>query len=241
MPLCAYAKKETLIILDQSASMYETFINNIKFHYAQKAVISVLNSLKDTDYIGLRTIGMNPERIVMKGFVDNEVLCTATERLNDISPNNRHLIKNSLAGIIPSGTSPIQYVLHTAINNDFSPNADQKEIILITDGYENCNGDPCGYIRQLMRIRNDIKISIISIGASDEDIAGLKCLTSATNGNFINIPTPYNIEQSVKSMMANLSYPEVEETTQTQQVTNTMPALNNSKIIYKNYLMEFNE
>ena len=52
IPVFAKAEKETLILLDQSASMYEPFGDNLKFYYAKQAVIKILNNYNDSDYIG---------------------------------------------------------------------------------------------------------------------------------------------------------------------------------------------
>ncbi len=236
VPLNACAKKETLILLDQSASMYEPYEDELKFYYAKKAVINILNSLNDSEYIGLRTIGMNPERLRARGRVSNYTLCTSTEKLNNIMPNNKESIEMSLYGIIPSGTSPIEFVLNKSINEDFSDDADIKQIILVTDGYENCNGDPCNFIRKLMQTRKDIKINVVSLGASEKDIIGLKCLTSATNGNFININTPYELEKSIEYITNKMDSDNIKfQTNKSKQTYNT------NKIEYKNYLMEFNE
>ena len=235
-PIPAKAQKETLILLDQSASMYEPFEDSIKFNYAKKAIIKILNNLSDNESIGFRTIGINPSRLRARGFVDNYALCTATDKLNNIMPHSNQNIKMNLDYIIPSGTSPIEYVLNKAIKEDFSQNSDKKQIILVTDGYDNCNGDPCGYIKRLMLNRNDITINIVGIGASDNDFEGLKCLTSASGGNIINIKTPYELENSISYITNKISIPET-----TYNIENKTIPDNNSKIEYKNYFMEFKE
>lgn len=236
IPLYGFASTETLIILDQSASMYEPFEDKLKFYYAKQAVIDILNTMDDSDHIGFRTIGMNPDRIRLRGIVDNYALCTATEKLNDITYNNKRDIQINLNRIIPSGTSPIEYVLTKAIDEDFSENADLKQIILVTDGYENCNGDPCGYIRRTMLSRKDIKINVVAIGASYEDIEGLQCLTSATNGHFVNIDTPYKLENSIANITNKINFEKQKIETQEQQ-----EKMNAKSIEYKKYLMEFKE
>ncbi len=236
IPLCAFSSTETLIILDQSASMYEPFEDKLKFYYAKQAVINILNTMQDSDYVGFRTIGMNPDRLRLRGIVDNYALCTATEKLNNIAYNNRHNIQMSLYGIIPSGTSPIEYVLTKAIDEDFSKNADLKQIILVTDGYENCNGDPCGFIRRTMLSRKDIKINVVAIGASNDDIEGLQCLTSATNGHFINIDTPYDFENSITDITSKINYEK-----QKIAVRENKQKINQKSIQYRKYLMEFKE
>ena len=52
--------RETLIILDQSASMIEHYNGRPKIEYAINAINSILSNMSDNEYIGLRTVGVHP-------------------------------------------------------------------------------------------------------------------------------------------------------------------------------------
>ncbi len=236
--LSAAATQETLIILDQSASMYEPLQYGMKFKYAKRAVYKILENMDDNEYIGLRTIGINPEKMRLNSVVTTQTLCHATERLNDINPHNRANIKANIPNIIPSGMSPIQYVLQTALKNDFHASTDIKHIILVTDGYENCNGDPCNYIRKQMLRRKDLIIDIVAIGVNSKDAHLLQCLTDATHGKFINVKTPDELTPSVNNIFNN-PHPTPISPKLTEPVINTPKP--KQEIMYKNYLLEFNE
>ena len=149
-PALSNDEKETLIILDQSASMLDSYRESSKIDYAIRTIKSLLKNMPDSERVGLRTVGVHP--VLMFGLIrkNRNALCEATILLNDIQPNNKSNINKSLLGIIPSGASPLQYTLQVAIDNDFYINTRLKHIILVTDGYENCDGDPCNYIRSLV-------------------------------------------------------------------------------------------
>ena len=192
--------KETLIILDQSASMLDSYKDATKIEYAVRAVVEILNSYSDSDSIGLRTVGVHPLKMFELITQNPNALCEATALLNDIQTDNKENIVNSLQGVFPSGASPLQYTLQLAINNDFYLGTKLKHIILVTDGYENCDGDPCMYIRKIMVSRNDLKIDVVGIGLNNEDKNLLSCLTSATKGQVHNVVDIADINTVVNSL-----------------------------------------
>lgn len=230
----ASTDKETLIILDQSASMLDSYKESSKIDYAIRAIKSILNNLPDSERVGLRTVGVHPLLMFSLIRQNPNALCEATILLNDIQASNKANINKSLMGIIPSGASPLQYTLQIAIDNDFYLNTRLKHIILVTDGYENCDGDPCNYIRNIMMSRDDIKIDVVGIGLNTDDRNSLRCLTDETKGNV------YDIYQTV-----DISPVTAELTGQTPSYT--QPAVNynylpsKQNVIKKSYLMEFYE
>ena len=243
----AYIEKETLIILDQSASMLEHHQGVRKIDYARMAIRNIVQSLPDNEYVGLRTVGVHP--MVMFKMITEvpNALCRATALLNEIDTNNKQNILNSLNGIMPSGASPLQYTLETAINNDFDINSRVKHIILVTDGYENCDGDPCNYIRRIMMSRSDLKIDIVAIGVPPDDKNKLSCLTSATKGNIHDINTKTDIPTMVNNVVArpinttsSINY--TNNTPQYRQPqVNYMQSTYNPNIKKRSYLLEFYE
>ena len=61
---------------------------------------------------------------------------------------------------------------------------DDKKIILITDGGENCGGNPCAFARNLMKKRNDIHIDVVLASSSSN---ALTCLASTTGGHLYHV------------------------------------------------------
>lgn len=230
----ASTDKETLIILDQSASMLDSYRDSSKIQYAIKAIKSILNSMPDSENIGLRTVGVHPVLMFSLIRQNPNALCEATILLNEIQSNNRHNINNSLMGIMPSGASPLQYTLETAINQDFYINTKVKHIILVTDGYENCDGDPCGYIRRIMMSRDDIKIDVVGIGLNSQDKTALSCLTNETRGHVFDINQTADIAP-VTTQLTGIS-PSYNQPTTIYKFSPTV-----QKIKKQSYLMEFYE
>ena len=128
------------------------------------------------------------------------------------------------------GTTPLEYSLRTAINSDFISNNDLKHIILITDGGESCDGDPCRFIQSVIRNRKDIRIDIIAISVSDDDFQQLKCISNATNGKIYNVLNPNELLNAYNNVLPNIN---LKYNTQSN-----VQYPNNYGVTYKNYHFE---
>ena len=228
---CHSAEEETLIIFDASVSMLDNFYGKPKYIIAVDEAKSVLDKIQSDRKIGLRTIGVTFDSALIAFIKDPSQLCKSTQLVVPIRHNNIQYIKNSLDSIFPLGTTPLTFTLDTAINYDFTKSSELKHIILVTDGGESCNGDPCKYIRELMSYRNDIKIDIIAIGVGSDDFKQLKCLTDSTYGTILNIEKP----NELKSAFSQFLSPEFLNIPNNLKYNKQQ---NKQRIIYKNYLIE---
>ena len=57
-----------------------------------------------------------------------------------------------------------------------------KKIVLVTDGGETCGGNPCEFIRNLVKYRKDIIIDVVMVNGSNK----LRCLADETGGKYYN-------------------------------------------------------
>ena len=90
--------------------------------------------------------------------------------------DNHQLIIQKLMQIKPQGTTPIAYSLSESAK-DFSGEKDVRNIIIIiTDGLESCNGDPCEVSLNLQKKRIFLKPFVIGIGMSENYEKQFGCL-----------------------------------------------------------------
>ncbi|MCQ2753692.1 MAG: hypothetical protein MJ231_01440 [bacterium] len=147
--------------------------------------------------------------------------CTSSEQVIPIAPLSS--VNTALQNITTGGTTPLVYALQQAVAFDFAKFSynEPKKIILITDGGENCGGDPCAFANVLARMRNDITIDVVLVSNDTR----FKCLAESTGGNVyrpssinylpnviinsaMNIPAPSN----------NIQIPQIQQPIQPQQV-----------------------
>ncbi len=147
-----------LFVFDASQSMYGRWQSDMKILIAQRLLSNLLDSLKNIDHLelALRVYGHQ------KPFPPQH--CDDTKLEVPFGPDNVARIKHRLKTINPKGTTPIAYALDQA-RNDFTPCDNCRNIIvLITDGIEECGGDPCEVSLSLQKEGISLKPFVIGIG-----------------------------------------------------------------------------
>ena len=149
-----------LFVFDASQSMYGRWQSDTKFNIASRLFVGILDSLKNIKnlQLALRVYGHQ------KPFPPQD--CSDSRLEVPFAPDNVERIKHVLKTIVPKGTTPIAYSLEQSAN-DFTPCEHCRNIIiLITDGLEECNGDPCLVSHDLQQKGIILKPFIIGIGKS---------------------------------------------------------------------------
>jgi Ca-activated chloride channel family protein len=101
--------------------------------------------------------------------------CKDSKLVVPFGKNNKALIKSKVAEAQPTGITPIEHSL-TESANDFPDAKAVNMIILITDGIEECGGDPCKARLKLVEKGIVFKPFIIGIGLSPEQIKTFECV-----------------------------------------------------------------
>ena len=112
--------------------------------------------------------------------------CSATKQVAAISSANAYSLLAGMNSVDIGGATPLVYALDRAIYQDFASfdQVSPKKVILITDGGENCGGDPCAFARNLMRKRSDVHIDVVLASSNSRS---LTCLASTTGGHFYSV------------------------------------------------------
>ena len=237
----------TVILLDISGSMRERNSNNkTRINNALNVILSMLNNYNDFDWLGLRTIGIPPHKVVSN--IKNEgpiyttfafskayrKVCNNSELVVEIKEGGASSIRQMIPTITANGNStPIEYTLKQTIEQDFKnfPNYMKKHIILITDGYEGCGGNPCSYIKKVRSERDDIVIDVISMLDLGQNFSLYSCLAETTGGKV------YSIEQNVIDIKPLNSDAKANSTNYS-----TLPFISKKDpgVEYRQFLLEFN-
>lgn len=151
-----------LFILDGSQSMLTQWESGNKMQVARNLLTELVDSLSELNHVemALRVYGHQ------KPVPPQD--CNDTKLEVAFSKRNAQKIKSKLRAIRPKGTTPIAHSLELSIN-DFPKCDDCRNIIiLITDGIESCDGDPCAVSLRLQKQGIILKPFVIGVGL-DED------------------------------------------------------------------------
>lgn len=149
-----------MFVFDGSQSMYARWQSGTKIDIAQRLMNKMLDSLQSLNsenfQLALRVYGHQ------KPVPPQD--CNDTRLEVPFKYNNIPSIKRVLAGLKPKGTTPIaRSLLRSA--SDFPPCDNCRNIIiLITDGVEACDEDPCAASLRLQKQGIILKPFVIGIG-----------------------------------------------------------------------------
>lgn len=159
-----------LFVLDGSQSMLSKWESKTKMQVAQHLLSEMIDSLKELKNVemALRVYG-HQSPVPPQDCKDTKLEVAFTK-------NNATKIKQCLNRIRPKGTTPIAYSLELA-TKDFPKNKKSRNIIiLITDGIESCDGDPCAVSNELQKQGVILKPFVIGIGLDDEFRKTFECV-----------------------------------------------------------------
>ncbi|NTW32396.1 MAG: VWA domain-containing protein [Bacteroidetes bacterium] len=147
-----------LFVFDASQSMLARWQSDMKITIARKLLSNLLDSLKNVENLelALRVFGHQ------KQFPPQD--CDDTKLEIPFAINNTDKIKYKLKTLIPKGTTPIASSLELSANDFTTCDNCRNIIILITDGIEECGGDPCAVSKALQKKGIALKPFIIGIG-----------------------------------------------------------------------------
>jgi Ca-activated chloride channel homolog len=158
-----------LFLFDDSQSMIVKWQSNTKFEIAKKLLSEMVDSLQRVDNLelALRVYGHT------KKFPPQD--CDDTRLEVPFGRMNSFQIKKKLNEIQPSGTTPIAASLQEC-GKDFPGDPSRNIIILITDGIEECNGDPCAVSYALQKKGIVLKPFVIGLGMNKDFAKSFECV-----------------------------------------------------------------
>ena len=195
------------IVMDFSGSMSSTV------QVAKATMASVVSQIPPSTQIGLRVFGqgdfvqapkMADVKTVSKNTNDSGKTvyklktkykpsistgggmgCQATALVTPIGSANANALISGMNSVELGGSTPMVLALQQAAYSDLAARSSvQKKIVLITDGGENCGGDPCAFASTLMATRRDISIDVVLVSTSSRR---LQCLATTTGGRVYNL------------------------------------------------------
>jgi Ca-activated chloride channel family protein len=177
-------KTRILFIFDASNSMWGNWQSDKKIHIANRLLSKMIDSLENYPNVelALRVYGHQYEYKLHN--------CNDTKLEVPFGPNNFQRIQQKLKTIRPKGTTPIAMSLAAAEQDFASATNSRNIIILITDGIEECSGNPCEVSQALQRKGIMLKPFIIGIGTGQT--LDLSCV-----GNYLDASSEKAFDQAL--------------------------------------------
>lgn len=153
---------------------------------AKTAVSDLVRSLPRDMSVGLVTARTCP-RADVRGFFD---------------PGFRSALLGQIQGLQPEGGTPLADAISRA-GDMLDGRGRESTILVVTDGVESCNGDPCAVARRLAASKPHLKINVVDIGSS----GGGNCLAAATGGQVYTANSISSLKLGIDRATQNVQVP----------------------------------
>lgn len=163
----------TILVMDGSGSMWGQIDGRTKLEIARETVAEVLDGLPSGQNLGLMAYGHR---------VQGD--CGDIELMVAPGPGTAPSILEAVNAMRFQGRTPLTEAVRQAAEALRSTEA-PATVILVTDGIETCEADPCALAAELEASGVDFTAHVIGFGLSPEDGATLSCIAANTGGRYI--------------------------------------------------------
>ncbi len=192
----ASANNPTILVLDGSGSMWGQIGEVHKIEIARNVIREVLEETSDTHELGLVAYGHN-----RKGD------CGDIESLVSVGTDHTQIL-NAVDSINPKGKTPLSDAVVFAANR-LRYKEVPATVILISDGIETCNADPCEVGRSLEASGVDFTAHVIGFDVVEvEAQAQLSCLAQNTGGRYLSAANATELVEALQETVVEAATPE---------------------------------
>ena len=152
----------------------------------------MLNTAPDTLELGLMAYGHRD-----KGS------CTDIETLVAPGPNNKQAVLSAVDGMKFLGKTPLSETVRRAAQ-ELRHTEEKAVVILITDGEETCEADPCAVATELKNSGIDFTAHVVGFGLTQQQGEQVACLAHNTGGQYLEAGNAANLQKALHSTVQTL-------------------------------------
>ncbi|WP_353642441.1 VWA domain-containing protein [Mesorhizobium sp. WSM2239] len=196
MAAAAAATDRTIIVLDASGSMWGQIGGQPKLEIARQTLRTVLQTIPADMELGLLAYGHRE-----KGNCDDIELVVApapgaASSITAAADTMKFLGKTPLSASVRQAAEALRYT------------EDKATVILITDGLETCNADPCAVGTELEQAGVDFTAHVVGFGLTAEEGKQVACLAENTGGRYIRASDAGALKDALMATVAAAPEPE---------------------------------
>ena len=196
MALAASAAERTIIVLDGSGSMWGQINGTTKIEIARETLAEVLGSVPGTMELGLMVYGHRE-----KGSCSDIELAVAP------AAGTGAAIAAFANSINPKGKTPISASVKMAAEQ-LRYQEDKATVILVTDGLETCEADPCALATELEAGGVDFTAHVVGFGLTEDEGRQVACLAENTGGKYFKADDAGELADALTTTVVEAPAPE---------------------------------
>lgn len=160
-----------LFVFDSSGSMWGQIDGTNKIVMARDVMADVVPQLPEAVDVGLIAYGHRRK--------DD---CNDIELLAPVG-TAREQVVSTVNNINPKGSTPLAGAL-AAAGDTLGKREGSSSIVLVSDGKESCDGDPCAAAKQLRESGIDVRVHVVGFDVGETEATQLRCIADDGGGRY---------------------------------------------------------
>ncbi len=195
----AQADTNILFILDGSNSMWGQIGGKAKIDTAKSVLGDALSGLSGDVTPGLMIYGHRRK--------DD---CGDVQIAVPFGSGSVSSLQGAVNAVSPRGKTPIAESLKAAGGAFAGREEDNNNILLISDGIETCEGDPCAVAAELVQRGINVRVHVVGFDVDADTKAQLQCIADKGNGEYFDAKNASDFQTAVNKAQELAKAPEPE-------------------------------
>ncbi len=187
-----------MLVLDGSGSMWGQINGKAKIEIAREVIQDLLKDIKPGTYLGLTVYGHR-----RKGD------CSDIQEVIPTGKVNASAFMAAVKNINPKGKTPMTAAVKQAAES-LKYTEESATVVLVSDGEETCNLDPCAVATELEKAGIDFTVHVVGFDVSAKDkkaISQLECLSKNTGGEFFTASNARDLRKALTTAVKKAEAP----------------------------------
>ena len=181
---------DTIIILDASNSMWGQIDGIAKISIAREVIGELVEELDTDSEFGLMAFGHRRKSD-----------CGDIELILPVGPLDSTTFSAAVNNLSPRGRTPLTAALREAAGV-LKTDTRSGRIIIVSDGIESCEADPCALSKELEKTGLDFTAHVIGFNISEtSDQSQISCIAENTEGLYLTAESTGELKEALESMM----------------------------------------
>lgn len=178
---------DTILVLDVSGSMWGKIEGRAKIEIAREVVRGVLADWPQGQRLGLMAYGHRRAGD-----------CADIETVTPVQTVDSKAMAAKVDALTPRGKTPLTEAVRRAAK-ELGHTDRPATVILVSDGIESCNADPCAVAAELEKSGAAFTAHVIGFDVRTAEQSQLRCLADATGGKFFTASSATELKEALKA------------------------------------------
>jgi hypothetical protein len=191
----AHAQTNVLFVFDASGSMKrDAGGGESRMVAAKRAIGDTLRNLPASARLGLMVYGHRRAKD-----------CSDIELVSPIAAEDAASLARYVNALDAKGETPIAEALLRASKSFAAFKGQSNRIVLVTDGIEECRGDPCAAARNLAAMGLDLKVDVVGFTLNESQREVIQCVSDITGGTYYDARSTDALKRALAEVQISVS------------------------------------